>query len=92
MQTVTVGQKQRIGMTDFNGKEFSISVTRAIPDDANLDDIELEIAQLLDMESAMIKEKAKPFLPFAQLSYVNADHMPPVEVQDLFMGKPVEHG
>ena len=90
MASVTVGQKQRLGMTGFNGKDIYVSATTNLPDDASHDEIEMEIAVLMDITTEAIRRKAQPFLPFVTLPYKNPDGVPDAHVVDLFMGKPID--
>ena len=80
---------QTLGLTDYNSVRIGVEIQSEIDVESG-EDVETAIAYLQDAAAAAVKNRAKPFLPFVQLSYVNEDHSVDPKVQDLFMGKPVD--
>jgi len=86
---VKVTHIQTLGLTDYNSVRLGVEIQTEVDVEAG-EDIDTAIAYLQDSAAAAVRDRAKPFLPFVQLSYVNADHSVDPKVQELFMGKPID--
>jgi len=87
--TIKVVHIQTLGLTDYNSVRIGVEIQSDVDVESG-EDVETAIAYLQDTAAQAVKDRARPFLPFVQLSYVNADHSVDPKVEKLFMGKPVE--
>lgn len=81
-----ISQKNRLGMTDYNGADLETSVYVELEDG---DEPTAEIARAVELVQKTQRTRSSPYLPFVTLRPVNSNGIPAPRVVELYQGRPV---